>query len=83
MDYFTSWEQDDALEEGIALLEKLRGALPPGRESAVDDAKALLIRAAQLYKAAHLAASAYESEKVSLYDLLPQSYKALLEGYIK
>jgi hypothetical protein len=82
MDYFSSFERDDALEEGLALLEKLRSALPPDRESAVDEAKALLVRASQIYSAAQLAAKTYPKEKSNLYDVLPDEYKAVLEGYL-
>ena len=43
-------ESDDALLRGLAMLEDLRGALPREKEGAVDEAKALLCRAARLYK---------------------------------
>ncbi len=43
-------ENDDALLRGLAMLEDLRGALPKEKMGAVDEAKALLCRAARLYK---------------------------------
>lgn len=43
-------ENDDALRRGLELLEELRGALPSEKQNAVDEAKALLCRAARLYK---------------------------------
>lgn len=43
-------ENDDALRRGLDLLEELRGALPLEKQHAVDEAKALLCRAARLYK---------------------------------
>ncbi|MGN1250143.1 MAG: hypothetical protein ACI4XW_08665 [Candidatus Spyradocola sp.] len=43
-------DNDDALRRGLDLLEELRGALPPEKQHAVDEAKALLCRAARLYK---------------------------------
>ena len=43
-------DNDDALCRGLDLLEELRGALPPEKQHTVDEAKALLCRAAKLYK---------------------------------
>ena len=43
-------ENDDELCRGLKLLEELRGALPLEKQHAVDEAKALLCRAARLYK---------------------------------
>lgn len=43
-------ESDDALKRGLAILEDLRGALPREKENAVDEAQALLCRAAKIYK---------------------------------
>lgn len=44
------YDEDDALRRGLVLLEELRGALPFEKQDAVDEAKALLCRAARLYK---------------------------------
>ena len=41
-------EKDDALERGLNLLEDLRGALPAEKAGAIDEAKALLCRAAKI-----------------------------------
>ena len=45
-------EKDDALERGLNLLEDLRGALPAEKAGAIDEAKALLCRAAKIYREA-------------------------------
>ena len=45
-------EKDDALERGLNLLEDLRGALPAEKVGAIDEAKALLCRAAKIYREA-------------------------------
>lgn len=58
---------DDALDRGLAMLEDLRGALPLEKAGAVDEAKALLCRAAKIYKEMQAKVAA-ENEKQRITD---------------
>lgn len=71
-------EKDDALEEGLELLEKLRAALPPDKSRAVDEAKVLLRSAAELYHEAHDAQRRMAADPSALANLLPPDKKRLL-----
>ncbi len=71
-------EQDDALEEGLSLLESLRSALPPHKSAAIDEAKRLLISAAELYNKARDAQDRLCADPSALADLLSPEKKEFL-----
>ncbi len=71
-------ERDDALEEGLRLLESLRSALPPNKAAAIDEAKKLLISAAELYNRAKDTQDRLIYDPSILADLLPPEKKRML-----
>lgn len=70
--------RDDALEEGLALLETLRAALTPDKSYAVDEARRLLIEAAELYRQASSTTEQIHTDPSALAKLLPPEKKQLL-----
>jgi|GEM_PF-6021891 len=71
-------KEDDALEEGFALLERLRSALPPEKAGAIDEAKELLASAAKLFTDARDAQQRARNNPSALAGLLPPEKRELL-----
>lgn len=72
-------EADEALEEGLRLLDLLRTALPPDKVDAVDEAKQLLKEAASLYAQARDATSSLGQDQQVLESLLPPGKRRIFQ----
>jgi hypothetical protein len=71
-------EQDDALAEGLRILESLRSVLPQHKRAAIDEAKELLISASELYHEAKHAQDRLLDDPSALAAMLPPEKKRLL-----